>query len=178
MSLKKIVLISGPTATGKTKLAVKLTKIFPALLISADSRQVYQGMDIVTGKDHPPQIKLACLDILKPDEKISVALWRQCALKAIASAYSQNQLPIIVGGTNFYLKSLTSNIETITIPPNLSLRRILSAKTAVELQAILNKLNPTKLKRMNNSDRHNPRRLIRAIEVATYYQTHSSPPPS
>ncbi len=173
---RKFVILAGPTATGKTQLAIQLAQVFPFRLISADSRQVFRQADIVPGKDHPPFIDIAGVDICSPCQESSVALWFK-AIKPIAqSAWQHHQLPLFVGGTGFYLKTLTSNIETIAIPPNFKLRTQLSQASVSQLQSQLNQLDPHKFSQLNQSDRRNPRRLLRAIEIALYRQSHSSLP--
>lgn len=165
--MKKILIITGQTATGKTSLAIKISDIIPSILISADSRQIYKGMDIVTGKDHPNQISIKAIDIINPDEQISVAQWAVIAKKEIKKAWKLNKLPIIVGGTGLYIRALTEGIDTAGIPPNPTLRTTLEKQPIQILQEKLQELNLEKFESMNNSDRNNPRRLIRAIEVAT-----------
>lgn len=163
----KLLIICGPTATGKSALAFKLARLFKAQLISADSRQVYQGMDIGTGKDYPPPgIKLWGYDLVKPDQEFSLAHFAKQAQKQIKIIHAQKQLPIAVGGTGLYLQSLTQNLDTINIPPNPKLRQQLEKKSVVQLQTKLNKLNLTRFQNMNHSDQNNPRRLIRAIEIS------------
>lgn len=161
--MKKILIICGATAAGKTKLAVKLAKKFSGQIISADSRQVYKGMDIVTGKDKPKGIIIYGLDLVKPDEKFSVAHFVQYARTLI----NQISFPIIVGGTGLYLDSLINPPKTLLIKPDWKLRKKLDKKSIKQLQSILKKLNLTRFQNMNHSDQQNPRRLIRAIEVAT-----------
>jgi len=164
--MNKLLAIVGPTATGKTGLAVELSKEFPSILISVDSRQVYRGMDIVTGKDHPQHVSIAGIDIVNPDEDCSVSVWHQAVSPALARAHQNNLLPIVVGGTGLYVSALTEGIETIAIPPDQKLRQKLIKLNTSELQAKLKQIDPHKLKSMNHSDAHNPRRLIRAIELA------------
>jgi len=168
--MNKILIICGPTATGKTKLAVKLAQKFSGQIISADSRQVFKGMDIVTGKDLPvlrqANIKILGLDLVKPDQDFSVAHFIKFAKPLINTIYSKNQLPIIVGGTGLYLNALVKPIQTINIPPNVKLRKKLDKKTLPQLQKLLLKSNPDRFNKMNHSDQQNPRRLIRALEVS------------
>lgn len=159
---QKLICIVGPTATGKTALAVKLAKEVPSSLISADSRQVYRGMDIVTGKDHPAGMTLSGIDLVDPDQDCSVAVWQH----SIAPNLNSPSLPIVVGGTGLYVKSLTHGIETIGVPVNKKLRGELSNMNVNYLKKFLQKISPLRLNNMNNSDRNNPRRLIRAIEVS------------
>lgn len=164
--MSKILAIVGPTATGKTSLAVAISELFPSTLISADSRQVYEGMDIVTGKDHPAKIKLHGIDIAKPGETCSVSSWYSHVMPIISRAWKNSELPIIVGGTGLYLRAVQGKITTLNTPPNHHLRTQLNKLSAHQLQEKLIELNPTKLNSMNKSDRHNPRRLIRAIEIS------------
>lgn len=159
--MKKILIICGPTATGKTKLAAKLAKKFHAEIISADSRQVYIGMDIVTGKDKPKGVKIYGLDLVKPDEEFSVTHF----VKYTCALINQISFPIIVGGTGLYLDALINPPETLTIPPDWELRKILEKLSIKELQHQLKKLDLPRWQSMNHSDQLNPRRLIRAIEV-------------
>lgn len=174
---KKFVILAGPTATGKTNLAVQLSRQFPLTLISADSRQVYRQADIVTGKDQPEEVEIHCLNLCRPNETVSISLWFQCARRSAHQAWQANHLPFFVGGTGFYLKALTSNIETMTIPPNYQLRKKLSQLNLSQLQSKLKQLNPHKYFQLNHSDKLNPRRLIRAIEIslASPTQTFSNP---
>lgn len=161
--MNQILIICGPTATGKTKLAVSLAKKFNGCLISADSRQVYQGMDIVTGKDLPAQV--FGYDLVKPDEDFSVAHFINFAQPLIIKLQKHHRLPIIVGGTGLYINALLKPIPTLNIPPQPGLRRRLEKNSVKQLQTALKKLNPDRFNQMNHSDQNNPRRLIRAIEV-------------
>jgi tRNA dimethylallyltransferase len=170
--MNKLLVICGPTATGKTALAVTLAKKFNGELISADSRQVYKGMDIVTGKDRPastrgestrggPDVPIWLYDVADPDEEFSVSHWVRLARAAIAGIAKRNKLPIVVGGTGLYIHALIHPFETINIPPNMRLRKKLQTMSVVELKAITMQGN------MNQSDWNNPRRLIRKIEIAS-----------
>jgi tRNA dimethylallyltransferase len=169
----KILAIVGPTATGKTNLALKLAKSFTGELISCDSRQVYRGMDIVTGKDIPSksQIKIWGLDLVEPDEEFSAAHWVKMAEKAIRTVWSADRLPIIVGGTGFWLKALLHKVKTLGIPPDYQLRQKLADLDVSQLFSLLTKMDPAKTASMNQSDKNNPRRLVRAIEVAKYHKS-------
>ncbi|MBU2051914.1 tRNA (adenosine(37)-N6)-dimethylallyltransferase MiaA [Patescibacteria group bacterium] len=168
--MKKILIVCGPTAIGKTALAVKLAKKFAGELISADSRQVYQGMDIVTGKDKPAGVKLHGLDLVKPDEEFSAAHFVQRARTLINQIIKRKKLPIIVGGTGLYINSLLNPPTTLSVKPDWQLRKQLEPKTVKELQNQLKKLGGQRWRQMNHSDRLNPRRLIRAIEVNKFQQ--------
>ena len=186
---KKILIICGPTATGKTQLALKLAKLYKTDIISADSRQVYQNMDIGTGKDIPfnsqkkfakfnslpatpyyqyHQTKIWGYDLSSPTNPYSIADYCHLTWKIINYLHNNDQLPIIVGGSGLYLNSLINPPETIGIPPNLSLRAKLSKLTITDLQTELFNRNAGCFNAMNNSDSLNPRRLIRAIEISEY----------
>jgi len=165
--MNKILVIAGQTATGKTNFAVEVAKKFNGELISADSRQVYKGMDIVTGKDKNliKEVPIWLYDLINPNEPFSVSLWHEKAMEAVTDIASRGKLPIVVGGTGLYLRSLINNLDQIVIPPNPEIRQKLAHKSVSELFTQLSKLDPIKANCLNNSDRHNPRRLIRAIEI-------------
>lgn len=193
--MQKLLIISGPTATGKTSFGLEIAKKFNGEILSADSRQVYIGMDIVTGKDLPlnikyqtsnikwknrylkyylfNNIKVWLYDIVSPDEPFNVSFWKECADLVIADIFSRGKLPIVVGGTGLYLKSLTQPMSQISIPPNPKLRKQLEDKSPEYLFDYLHRLNPLSSVNINRSDRFNPRRLIRAIEIALH---HNLPP--
>ena len=162
MFVKKLLVITGPTATGKTDLGLELAEKFNGEIISADSRQVYRGMDIGTGKD----IKHFQwgLDLVNPGEPFSVSDWVIYARKVIKDIYSRNKLPVVVGGTGQYIKELLDPSETLHLLPNQELRS--KNYGLVELQELLQEKDMARWERMNESDRKNPRRLVRAIEVA------------
>lgn len=164
--MNKVLVICGPTATGKTKLALELAKEFNGELISADSRQVYLGNDIETGKDKDliGNSRIWLLDIIKSNEDFSVSQWRKLASEAIKDILSRGKLPIVVGGSGLYLKALVQNLANVDVPQDLELRK--SNKSVVELFDYLKSVDPVKAKSLNNSDKNNPRRLIRAIEIS------------
>lgn len=170
----KLVIICGPTATGKTKLALQLAKLFHGELVSADSRQVYRGMDIGTGKDKPKGVKVWGYDAVEPHQEFSVKHFINLAHPAIQDIWSRHQLPIIVGGTGLYLENLIQPAPTLITPPNQLLRRHLQSLSISQLQQKLKQTNFPRWETMNHSDRHNPRRLIRAIEVTTLRQAKNS----
>lgn len=173
MIMNKILCIVGSTGTGKTRKALELARSQPSILISADSRQVYRGMDIVTGKDHPKEATIYGVDIVDPDDECSVAVWHENVMPVITSAWADGKLPIVVGGTGLYIKVLTGGIETMQVPINNSLREQMKLLSIIELQDELRALNKDKFETMNHSDKYNSRRLIRAVEVEKYYQLNS-----
>ncbi|MDP3962333.1 MAG: tRNA (adenosine(37)-N6)-dimethylallyltransferase MiaA [bacterium] len=164
--MKKILVILGPTATGKSDLAVKLAKKFKGEVISADSRQVYEGLDIGTGKITKKEmggVPHHLLDVADPKKQFSVVKYVRHAEEIIEDIIHRNKLPIICGGTGFYIQALVDGIILPEVPPNPELRKKLSKKTSSELMKILKKLDP---KRASGIDSHNSRRIIRAIEIA------------
>ena len=162
----KILIVCGPTATGKTALAVQLARKFNGELVSADSRQIYKGLDALTGKERSGDVPIWLYDIVEIGKLYSAHDFVSAAEVAIANIQTRGKLPIVVGGTGFYLKALTAPIDTLSIPPNHALRKRLASFSLEELQERLKHLDETRWEQMNDSDRKNPRRLIRAIEVA------------
>ncbi len=172
--MKKLLIVCGPTATGKTKLALALAKKFSGELISADSRQIYKGLDALTGKERSGDIPIWLYDIIDINESFSAHEFKKLATDAIGDITKRGNLPIVVGGTGFYLTALTQSIKTLSIAPNPALRKTLEHAPLVQLQERLQRMDVNRWKRMNDSDRKNPRRLIRAIEVAEAKQTVSA----
>ncbi len=183
--MTKLLIICGPTATGKTALAIDIAKKFGGEIVSADSRQVYKEMDIGTGKDLPKGstykavlgnygfyeikgVKIWGYDLVEPTKQFSVANYTRFAQKTIQHIIKRGKLPILVGGTGLYIKAVVDGIPTAFIPKNESLRKNLAGKTLAELFENLAQLDPIKAALLNVSDRKNPRRLIRAIEVAQW----------
>ncbi len=158
--------IVGTTGSGKTKLALRLAELRESVIISADSRQVYKGMDIVTGKDHPHNIKIHGIDLVDPNDECSVSVWYEQVAPVIKNAHDAGHQVIVVGGTGFYVRALTHGIETMSVPINPELRSQLETLGVSELQEMLKRQDPERFARFNHSDQNNPRRLIRAIEVA------------
>jgi tRNA dimethylallyltransferase len=164
--MNKLLIISGPTATGKTALAVKFAHDFNGEIISADSCQIYKGMDIGTGKDHPKNVKIHLIDLIEPNEKFSVADYQKLAFKKIKEIQDQNKLPILVGCSGFYIDSIVNpKYDTFEIKPNKFLRFILNKFSVKTLQNIYKFLDKKSFSELNNSDKNNPYRLIRRIEI-------------
>lgn len=162
--MRKILVILGPTSTGKTNLALLLANKFNGELIACDSRQVYSGLDIGTGKDGA---KAWMYDIVSLRKQYTVNDYVKEANKAISNIIARNKLPIIVGGTGLYLKALLEGMPNLGAPIDLNLRKKLEKLPLRNLQKKLQELSLGKWEKMNLSDRQNPRRLIRAIEVET-----------
>ncbi len=161
----KIFVVTGQTATGKTAYAAKLAKHYNGELLNADSRQVYKELNIITGKDFPSGVKIHLYDIVDPVEYFSSFDYAQKALPLIEQLLKRGKTPIIVGGSYLYLKHLLYDIETENIPPDWKLRKDLENKAVPELQRILNDIAPRFINELNNSERNNPQRLIRKIEI-------------
>ncbi len=161
-----MLVILGPTASGKSGLAVKLALKHNGEVISADSRQVYKGLDIGTGKITKKEmcgVPHHLLDISSPKKVISVVRWKELAEKAVEDILSRGKLPIICGGTGFYIQAVVDNVVYPDVLPNKELREKLSKKPTDELVTLLKKLDP---KRLKTVDQKNRVRLIRAIEIA------------
>jgi len=187
-----LLIISGPTSTGKTALALQLAKVLNGELVSADSRQVYKGMNIGTGKDLPKnvqcqmsnvkcpmkentfltyykldnRVRIWLYDVVDPDKKFSVAHWLASAHIVIEDIHKRGKLPIIVGGTGLYIRSLLEGIDTVGFEPDNKIRDTYSYEPVMVLQQKLSDIAPDVWNALNNSDRNNPRRLIRKIELA------------
>lgn len=194
----KILIICGPTATGKTSLALHLAREFFGEVVSADSRQVYSGLDLITGKDIPAgYVKTSSsllvdgrpvpvyqgdtaiwgYDLVSPYQDWSVAHFYRYATAIIRYLHSQGKLPVIVGGTGLYLKELLYPSPSLQIPPDPVLRQELESLSTSELQQKLKLASPGRLSAMNNSDINNPRRLIRAIELSYSHPLRRFNPP-
>lgn len=181
--MKKILIIYGPTATGKTALAISLAKKYSGEIISADSRQVYKGLDIGTGKvsfDTIPHkhsglwivdgVKIHGFDLVDPGQNFTAVDFLKFASTTLTRISLVKKLPIVVGGTGFYIRALTGGIQSVGTPANPKLRIELEKLSTRTLFQKLLKLDPRRAKSMNDSDRQNPRRLIRAIEIVISYQ--------
>ncbi len=162
----KILVVVGPTASGKTGLAIELAKRFNGEVISADSRQVYRGLDIGTAKTTKEEmdgIPHYLIDIAEPKEVYNAADFKRDAGVAIKNIISRGKLPIVCGGTFFYVDVLLGRINLPDVEPNETLRKKLEEKSAAELYAELALKDP---RRAADIDPQNKRRLIRALEIA------------
>lgn len=167
MQKSKIIVILGQTATGKSDFAVEVAKKINGEIISADSRQVYKGMNLGTGKITKREMKRIphyLLDIVSPkNATFSVSQYQKMTKKKIKEIIEKKKTPIICGGTGFYISSLTEGISFPEVSPNLELRNKLSKKTVLELFKILKEIDKERAKGI---DKNNKVRLIRAIEIA------------
>lgn len=162
---KRILVIVGPTASGKSDLAVKLAKKLKGEVISADSRQVYKGLDIGTGKITRKEMRGIphhMLDVADPRKQFSAAEYKRMAEEELRYIESRGRTPIIVGGTGFYIDALTGTTRLPDVPPNKKLRLKLGKKTNAALFTMLRKKDPRRAKTI---DANNKVRLIRALEV-------------
>lgn len=181
--MEKILVILGPTATGKTDLALMLAKKFNGELVACDSRQVYSCLDIGTGKLPSKEVKYSkgekfwiidgikvwMYDVVDPDKQYSVAAYVKDARVIIDDISNRAKLPIVVGGTGLYLRGLLDGFSNLVIPINAKLRDELSKLSLNELLEKLKKVDRRKWELLNESDRKNKRRLLRSIEVILMY---------
>lgn len=166
-SKSKIIAVVGPTASGKTALSIDLAKHFNGEVISADSRQVYRGLDIGSGKvtkEEMNAIPHYLIDVANPDYRYSAADFLRGAKAAIADITSRGKVPIIAGGTFFYLDLLRGKMQTAAVKPNLELQAELEKLSTAELIARLKAADP---KRAEAVDQNNRRRLIRSLEIVS-----------
>ncbi len=175
--MQKLLIITGPTATGKTDLALMLAKKLNGEIVSCDSRQLYKGLDVGTGKmpsdevsiekkkDHwiVDGINVWMYDVINPKNRYTAADYLKKTKIIIKSICSKGKLPIICGGTGLYLKVL---LEGLSFSGTSNKRHDLEKLSLDELQLEVQKIVPNKWKDLNNSDRKNPRRLIRVLEIA------------
>ncbi len=170
MKKRKVIVILGQTATGKSDLAIKISKKINGEVISADSRQVYKNLNIGTGKITKKEMRGIphhLLDVVNPKNKFSVVEYQKLAISAMADIFKRNKIPIICGGTGFYIDAITKGNVFPTVPPNLKLRKNLESKSSDILLKILTKLDETRAKDiLNKNEQNNKVRLIRAIEIA------------
>ena len=174
-----ILVICGPTASGKTSLALDIaTRLSECHIYSIDSRQSFKELSILTGKDIPstlpPGVKIFGADMYDAEADTSLANFHRDIVSKIQKSISLSIPVILVGGSGLYLKSLTENLSEIYIPQDKELRRTLSVLDLVSLQEKLKSVNSDLFNRLNNSDKNNPRRLIRHIEKTLYGPTNST----
>ena len=164
----KVVIISGPTSAGKSEIAIEVARRMGSEIVSADSMQVYRGMDIGTGKlseDEMGGIRHHLIDVLEPDEDFNVSKFRELAIGATDDILSRGKLPIIVGGTGFYIKSLLYTVDTGDPGKDPEYKDLLKARAKEEgidsLYEELKAVDEEYLSRITSNDRS---RIVRALE--------------
>lgn len=173
MIMKKLLVVAGPTASGKTSLSIELAKLYNGEIVSADSMQIYKGMNIATAKPSDIEmsgIKHYLIDFLEPNESYSVGKYVEDASKAVDKIIEKNKLPIICGGTGLYIDSFLNGIDFVDNSANLELRAELN-KIAEEkgidcLLKMLLEIDPYSYMRLH--EQRNQKRIVRAIE---FYKT-------
>ncbi len=168
----KLLVITGPTATGKSALGVELAKVVFTMngveseIISADSRQVYTGLDIGSAKitsNEMQDIPHYLIDVADPKDIFNVSDFKKLVQEKISEIHNQGKLPIIVGGTGMYISAVIDDQEFPQVPPNMELRAELETLSVEELSEKLERVN---FERSKNIDKHNKVRLVRALEIA------------
>jgi tRNA dimethylallyltransferase len=186
-SHSKLIVILGPTASGKTGLSLKLAKKFGGEVVSADSRQIYKGMDIGTGKvEDKKGVRHYLFDVVRPDEEFTLADYKKKAVAAIRDILKRGKVPFLVGGTGLYIQAVVDNLEIPAVPPNKKLRAQFEKELALtphpsplpqgergidsrDREKVIKKWYKKLLKLDPGAaevvDAKNPRRIIRALEV-------------
>jgi tRNA dimethylallyltransferase len=175
--MKCLIAIVGPTAVGKSGLALHLAQRFPLEIVGADSRQVYRYMDIGTNKPSPAErasVPHHVIDVIEPDENFSLAMYHHLAIEAMKAVQQKGKLPLLVGGSGLYVWSLVEGWRIPRVPPNQQLRRQLEARaeqeTSHSLYNELQNIDPAAAAKINPG---NTRRIIRALEI--YHTTGQYP---
>jgi tRNA dimethylallyltransferase len=163
---RKLIVIVGPTASGKSSLGVHIAKKIGGEIVSADSRQVYRGMNLGSGKITPREMRGIphyLIDVVNPKTPFSAGAYQKRARKAFEIIWKKGKTPILVGGTGFYVDSAVFGTQFPEVPQNKRLRKSLEKLPPEKLFKKLQKLDPERAKTI---DQKNPHRLIRAIEIA------------
>jgi len=163
--MHSLIVIVGPTASGKSSLGVRLAKKFKGEIISADSRQVYKGMDIGSGKIRQKEmmgIPHHLLDVANPKRRFTVVQYQKLAVRAIRQIHAKGNLPFLVGGSPFYIYAVVDGIVIPHVKPDAKLRSELEKMSREQLYMRLQKLDP---QRAQTIEKRNKRRLIRALEI-------------
>jgi tRNA dimethylallyltransferase len=162
---KPLIAILGPTAVGKSALAIQLAREFRGEIVSADSRQVYRGMDIGTAKPSEEERRVVphhLLDVVNPDEPFTLAEYQHRAGAAIADIHAHGNVPFLAGGSGLYVHAVLEGLSIPRVAPNLARRQELQCEDAATLYARLQQLDPIAAAKI---DPRNKRRVIRALEV-------------
>jgi tRNA dimethylallyltransferase len=175
MTKYNLITILGPTASGKTSVAANVAKVLDGEVVSADSRQVYRGMDLGTGKDladyviNGQPIRYHLIDIVDAGYEYNVFEYQKDFLKVFEDIANRGKLPVMCGGSGLYLEAVLKNYKLIQVPLNEELRQKLEGKSLDELTKIL---KAYKSELHNQTDVENEKRAIRAIEIEEYYLSH------
>lgn len=172
--MQQLVVILGTNASGKSDLGIRLASHFGGEIVSADSRQVYRGLDLGSGKITPAQaatVRHHLIDAADVSENYSLAQYQRAAYSAIDAIIAAGKLPFLVGGTGLYISAIVEGYQLVDVPPNDSLRAELESLSLAQLVERLEKVDPDGARRI---DQRNPRRIIRAIEIACAGHGHSS----
>ena len=165
--MNKVIVIAGPTASGKTSLGIEVARAVGGEVVSADSMQVYKNMPIATAAPTPEEKSLAphhLVEFLEPNESFSVALWCKLAKEKIDDILSRGKVPVVVGGTGLFIDSLVDNIAFADVKVNEKLRDELMSRDVDSLYGELKSLDP---KACENIHKNNKKRVVRALEL--YY---------
>lgn len=169
MNRQNVLIIVGPTASGKSGLGVEIARRVGGEIISADSRQVYRGLDIGAGKITKREMRGVphhLLDVASPKRVFTAHDFTMKGRMIITDIHKRNKVPIVVGGTGFYIDALLGGVSLPDVPPDAAFRAKMRVKTAAQLFALLKQKDPSRALGMNESERNNPVRLIRALEIA------------
>ncbi len=164
--MQKLIVILGTNASGKSELGVRLARQFGGEIVSADSRQVYRGLDLGSGKISQADaagIRHHLIDVVDPQETFSLAQFQAQAYSAIEEIAQRGKRPLLVGGTGLYISAIVEGYELVDVPPNETLRAELETLSAEALAQRLKDADPEAARRVDLS---NPRRVIRALEIA------------
>ena len=174
LTMQKLIVILGTNASGKSDLGIRLAKHFGGEVVSADSRQVYRGLDLGTGKITPAQaatVKHHLIDVADVSEYYSLAQYQRAAYRAIDSISGAGKLPLLVGGTGLFISAIVEGYQLADVPPNDPLRAELESLPLPQLVERLEESDPDAASRIDQSNR---RRLIRAIEIVSAGYTSSA----
>ena len=174
-----LLVVLGPTASGKTRLGVRLAHAFGGEVVSADSRQVYRGLDIGSGKDlaeyvvDGAPVPYHLIDIVDISEEFSVFNYQKRCFEVLEDLWARGRLPVLVGGTGLYIESVLQGYRMVEAPENPALR---AALTDMSLDALAERLRALKPRLHNTTDLNDRGRLVRAIEIAEHAATHEAEP--
>ncbi len=168
-TLPPLVVLLGPTAVGKTELSLQLAERFQGEIVGADSRQIYQGMDIGTAKPTPEErarVPHHLIDLFPPDQNFSLAEYQQLAYAAIDAIHAQGRVPFLVGGTALYVRAVVEGLRIPEVPPDPALRAALETVLAEQgREELFRRLAERDPATAAVIDPQNPRRLLRALEI-------------